>query len=277
MDGKTPDSKDQHTPGQSGTPHPEKDRVTGDIPDSNDQNTPGQPGTGKEKSAESTDPALTQLETIYKVDKLAKERKFLDYQLSPFFKRLEFLKAVSGLAGVLAALFTLGTLLFTINKWYNDNEQARLTKEDERFEKAVSMLQDASAGKRLGAIIALQGFFKKGDTLKHEQGVLSLTHAIGLETDPTVRNALLEVITSTDFNKINSAILDRGLASLINLNRSLAKEIEPLSSAIADTNNLLPRAIGISRAIAIFSGRASRPRTSTILFCLKLILARSYS
>jgi uncharacterized protein YjbI with pentapeptide repeats len=192
-------------------------------------------------------------EVKFRMQKLAQELKFLKYQTSSKYLRLEYLKALSGIGSVLAAIFTFGAVMFSVIKWSDDNKQARIAREDDRFSNALAAISDPLAQKRLGAAITLKSYIDQGDKVKISQVVLSLTNALAYENNATTRNGILDVLRSLDFDLIDSATQTGGLKSLINLDKSLAHQLDlfephPPQAASASMDAIE----GLSAAIGIF-------------------------
>jgi uncharacterized protein YjbI with pentapeptide repeats len=203
-----------------------------------------------EKAAEMTSPDE---EAKFRIEKLAQELKFLKYQTSRKYFAIEYLKALSGIGSVLAAIFTFSAVIFSVVKWSDDNKQARIAREDDKFSIALAAISDPLPQKRLGAAITLKSFIDQGDKVKISQVVLSLTNALAYEDNATTRNGILDVLRSLDFNLIDTGTQTGGLKSLVNLDKSMAHQLQLFWPHSPKSPYLSTDAIqGLSSAIAIF-------------------------
>lgn len=162
-------------------------------------------------------------EQEFKVKKLEQELKFLAYQNSKKFLKLEWIKALSGLGSIFAALVALGTVIFSVIKWTDDNKELRLSRKKEEFSKLIALTQDLSPQKKVAAFIALRSYLDKNDSVANSQIIMSLTTAMSFEDNYHTRNVLLDVLKKLDFSIVDTVTLKQGLTSLVASNRAIAE------------------------------------------------------
>lgn len=198
-------------------------------------------------------------EQEFKVKKLEQELKFLAYQNSKKFLKLERIKALSGLGSIFAALVALGTVIFSVIKWTDDNEELRFSRKKEEFSKLIALTQDLSPQKKVGAFIALRSYLDKNDSVANSQIIMSLTTAMSFEDNYHTRNVLLDVLKELDFTIVDTVTLKQGLTSLVASNRAIAElkslnGIKNITVASADSSAypILNKLAFLNNAIEVF-------------------------
>jgi hypothetical protein len=98
------------------------------------------------------------------------------------FKIIEWLKASAGLAAVIALFIAF---------YFNSRQLAQLaaSRDDERFDKAVSRLGSQSPSERIAGLAGLQLFLEPSQRSRHEAVLLFMANAVAVEKDTTERDA----------------------------------------------------------------------------------------
>ncbi|QEM12960.1 hypothetical protein [Mucilaginibacter rubeus] len=159
-----------------------------------------------------------------KIDKLNEEIKILEYQTSKKYKNQESLKAFASIASAATVIVSLVAIGFSIYQYYQTSKLTLDSKKEDRLAAALANIGDTVVRKRLTGVIALKSFISVGDSLKNTQALLSLAHALGIESDGDIRGSILEVFSSDDMRKVDTSILKEVTKSLIIINRKLYLE-----------------------------------------------------
>jgi len=137
-----------------------------------------------------------------------------DWQASWKYEVIEWLRASAGLAAV------LGLFASVI---YNSAQLSQLaaSRDDERFDKAVSRFGSLNATERLTGLVGLQLFLEPSHKDKHHAVLLFLGDALAIEKEPTVRSAILDVFVSLSKYRIDQAVLNDALTAERDRNRGI--------------------------------------------------------
>jgi uncharacterized protein YjbI with pentapeptide repeats len=165
---------------------------------------------------------------------------------------MEWMKAASGPVAVLGLI--ISTIITSLQMG-----AAREAGLEDRFQKQVTHLGSSSATEKLTGVAGLS--FILGDRTeakRHREAVSFLVNALAVETDATVRGAIVEVIGQLDArNPDQAAVASDALQLLISRNRQMtrlhhfsAEELAPNGAeasqqlgTIVDTGNLIARLI----------------------------------
>jgi uncharacterized protein YjbI with pentapeptide repeats len=102
----------------------------------------------------------------------------------------------------------------------NINE-SRLSRDDERFDKAVARLGGSSAPERLAGVAGLALYLSPQQRQRHRATLSFLVNALAVEQDPTVRRELLDTLSRLTPSVVSQYDLDGALERLRDRNRGL--------------------------------------------------------
>jgi uncharacterized protein YjbI with pentapeptide repeats len=142
--------------------------------------------------------------------KLQLETLELEQKTSGWSRFLEFLKAAAGIAA-LAALF-VGFLQL---------RDARRSRDDERFDRAVSRLGSASATERLSGVAGLELFLEPGHSERHRATLRFLVNALSSEKDANVSASIVSSLSRLRPSQVRLGDLNDALEALRDRNRTL--------------------------------------------------------
>jgi uncharacterized protein YjbI with pentapeptide repeats len=128
--------------------------------------------------------------------------------------RFEILKAIGTF---LTSLGIIGTLWLGIAQ----QRQNRLSRDDERFERAVTRLGSSQVAERLTGLAGLRPFLQGEDQTRQTNALNYLVNAGVIEADPTVRSAIENLFDSISDFKLDTSVLDEGLTSARDRNRAV--------------------------------------------------------
>ena len=186
--------------------------------------------------------------------KVTAERIVLELQASRRFQRREDIKALAGLAGVLAAIVAIGGLLFS---WDSSQQQEALDREvriDTRLDRAFERLASTSSADRMSAVTVLQSFLPEQKYSRDSLILMTLTNALSIEDDPMVRNYIVRALTATDRELIAETSQREALENLIDISRALVvegdlKNSRRLAARLPARGGLEVRAHNVAQAI----------------------------
>lgn len=110
-------------------------------------------------------------------------------------------------------------------------EQASGTREDERFDKAISRLAGSNATERLPGLAGLQLFLDSDYKSCHRATLEFLANALAVEGDDTVRNAILTVLARLKPGQIDHPDLTYVVEKLRDETRNILEEQQTVSLA----------------------------------------------
>jgi len=157
--------------------------------------------------------------TALEVEKLALEKRLLQRQLS----RQGLLMAWLQSAAVPAALVGASVAFFV---GFSQLQQGAHNQAADRFDKALTRLASTRPDERMTGISGLE--FTLGDRnnpLLQKQALRFLINGLSLETDTRVRGAILDVLADLEPGQPSQAVLDEGLRTAVERNRSLTRAI----------------------------------------------------
>jgi uncharacterized protein YjbI with pentapeptide repeats len=159
-----------------------------------------------------------------KEPRITLEQVQVNWQKSWKFEAIEWLRAAAGLAAILGLFATV---------IYNSTQIAQLTasRDDERFDKAVTRLTSSNPTERLTGIVGLRLFLTPHYQSKHEAALLFLADAVAIEKEPTVRSAILHVFASLAQYDIDPQIKNHVLIVELERNRSILANLRSQSEA----------------------------------------------
>jgi uncharacterized protein YjbI with pentapeptide repeats len=140
--------------------------------------------------------------------KLGLETQLLERQIRYWWLNLIPMLTI---AGVVVTLF-LG--LLQIN-------EGRRSRDDERFDKAVTRLGGLTASERLAGVAGLGLYLEPREKAQHRPALHFLINALAVEPDPTVRGELLDTLSRLTPTVISQDDLNDALERLRDRNRSL--------------------------------------------------------
>ena len=177
------------------------------------------PQPGAVESASSSDKEMEREEASERIVKIKLEQDQIRKQLSRSGRIMEWLKASAGVAAI------LGLFITSFFSW-QQIRQGSVSRDEERFDKAITRLGSQNASERLTGLAGLQLFLTKSQEAKHEATLLFLVNAAAVEKDSTVRSALLNVFESIDQNAIDREALNKTLEAARDRNRSALRTLQ---------------------------------------------------
>ena len=132
------------------------------------------------------------------------------------FKAIEWLKGLAGLAAIVGLFVAF---------FMNSRQLAQLaqSRDDERFDKAVSRLGSPNPSERLTGIPGLERFLNSSEPERQASALQYLVNAAVIEPDGTVRTAILDVFSGLSESHTARDALNAALASARDRNRAILK------------------------------------------------------
>lgn len=150
-------------------------------------------------------------EDVLRKRKLALETQVLGQQVK---WRIEIFKAVTGPVAIAA----LGVTIFL---GISQLREARQSRDDERFDRAVARLAGSTATERLSGVAGLGLYLEPQQKARHRATLRFLVNALAVEQDPTVRGELLDRLSQLTPTQVSQNDLNDALERLRDRNRSL--------------------------------------------------------
>lgn len=172
--------------------------------------------TVSEERKEALSSDLQDVEARARIEKLELEKGVLRRQLSSKFLWLEWAKALAGPVAILG-------LLWTIFVGYKQLNQAMWSRDEERFDKAISRLGSTNSLERLTGLAGLKLFLEPSQKGRQEATLNFLINVLAAEKEPTVRSAMLDILSKVTPSNVGQVTLDHTLVALRDRNRSLWK------------------------------------------------------
>lgn len=153
-------------------------------------------------------------ETTERIGKLKLEQQELRFQGSWKGRAIECLKAAAGVAAIVGLGITF---------WATNRQLAQLaaSRDEERFDRAVSRLGSDNAAERLAGVSGLQLFLDPAHTSRQRATLLFLVNAAAVEKDATVRGAILDTFTSLRQYRVSRQVLNEILTTARDRNRGI--------------------------------------------------------
>ena len=151
------------------------------------------------------------------------------WQRSWQFKIIEWLKASAGLAAVIALFIAL---------YSNSRQLAQLaaSRDDERFDKAVSRLGSQNPSERIAGLAGLQLFLEPSQRRRHEAVLLFLANAVAVEKDTTVRSTMLDTFAHLRQYHVDPEVLNHILAAERDRNKGILEYLHARFRARLEEN-----------------------------------------
>jgi uncharacterized protein YjbI with pentapeptide repeats len=163
-------------------------------------------------------PPDTQKQNL-EIEKLIRERKLLDRQLSTQGLLIEWLKAAAVPVTLLGAILAFYT-------GFGQLQQASRSQAADRFDKALTRLSGDRVEEKLTGISGLQLFLGSQDVQFQEQTLQYLVNALSLEKDDRIQGAILDTILGIKPEIVPQAALNSALSNVIARNRNLTELID---------------------------------------------------
>ncbi len=145
------------------------------------------------------------------------ETQKLEYDLGSG-RRLEWIKAFG-------PYFTGLGLFVTLGLGISQLRQSQQSREDERFERAVTRLASQQTAERLTGIAGLQQFLTSSDSQRQESTLTFIVNAAVIEENQTVRTALLDVLDRLVGYSMQKSALDSAIVTARDRNRAILKRL----------------------------------------------------
>jgi uncharacterized protein YjbI with pentapeptide repeats len=130
------------------------------------------------------------------------------------------LQFIQALTPPITTAITLGALIWTIHAGIVQMGQTQNAQDQDRFDKAISRLGSQSVNERLTGVAGLSLFLGKGQESRHAATLRFLASALVIESDPNVRNSILDTFSHIDTTGVDQNARDEGLRTLVEANRS---------------------------------------------------------
>ena len=175
-----------------------------------------------EKSVEEQERELDLQIKQVQLQKLEAERDEAKYRTSKGFRRNELIKGYGAIAGALAGIAAVGSLVWTIWQGVNQLELQREERTYARIENAIRDLNSDSSKLRLYAVSALRIFLRDTGRSERDAEILSaISYALATEKELRIRESMISLIDSIDVNTTAHVDLEKMLAELVSLSRSV--------------------------------------------------------
>ncbi len=158
------------------------------------------------------------------IEKTRLETRLLAQQLTPSYRRRESFKTLISASSLIIAFVTVIGGFLSVGNWFLEQKKTRQARDEERLDRALTMLADESPGKRLAGVISLRSFTSENNDTLNTQVLLALSGRLALEDSAAVRDAILFSIEDLDAKVVSAAVLNRGLQSLAETSRSLSEK-----------------------------------------------------
>lgn len=178
----------------------------------------GSPPASK-TDAESTSGTPPRIEPSERLASQTLEQVQVSWQRSRQFKTIEWLKGLAGLAAIIGL-----AVAFLVNS--RQLAELAASRDEERFDKAVSRLGSQSPSERLTGLEGLKLFLEPSQKARHQPVLLFLANAVAIEKDATVRGAILDTFASLRQYPIEQQVLNDTLAAERDRNRSILKTLQ---------------------------------------------------
>lgn len=166
-------------------------------------------------------------EVDLRVDKLKLENEQLRFQASWRGGRaFEFLKALTGVAAVVAALGAIAGAIFTYRSATQQLARLTASQVEERFDRDTSRLGSDSPIERLEGVSGLQLFLDSPKTSLQLASLLFLVNAAAAEKDPTVRGAILDTMATLRKYRLPERVLNKALMAACDRNRGILESLQ---------------------------------------------------
>jgi len=131
----------------------------------------------------------------------------------------KFFEGFKAIGSIVAALGVIVTLFLA----FYQQGQNRVSRDDERFDRSVARVGSSQTAERLTGLAGLQQFLVSKDADREKSALLYLVNATTIETDPTVRSAMLDTFNSLRDLSLSPDALNAALQSARDRNRALFK------------------------------------------------------
>lgn len=149
------------------------------------------------------------------------ELALLEEQLTPAARRREWIKALASASGVILAVVALLGAVISAGEWFASQKKDRDVRNEERFERALTLLSEARPPQRAAALTTLGSFIDADNQQRDRQVLVSVANALPLEDDPSVRGAMVSFFDDIDPQVVGKLGLDAALKSLSYASREL--------------------------------------------------------
>lgn len=243
---------------------------------------------GNESESDEAVPRNVDEQKEASLEKLRLETQVLRQQLSPQFRFLEWLKALTAPIAILAFVWTIAT-------GFDQLRQEHVARDREAFDRAVTRLGSDKAGERLTGIVSLEAFLiyktpsrswtdlfsaKNANEGRKNAIVRHLVDATALEPDMAVRSALLDTISRLRRDEIGQTLLDEALRAVVERNRTLLfgwrgrfqnaaefyDEVTPSHAQLSEAE--LGRIYATSNAIILLLGQGAKTTNLADIYCV---------
>jgi uncharacterized protein YjbI with pentapeptide repeats len=127
---------------------------------------------------------------------------------------------------LITAVIALAGIIWTVYSGSRQLDDARQSRDDDRFDKAITRLAGSTAAERLSGVAGLGLYLEPQQKLRHRPTLRFLVSALAGEPDPTVRGQLLDTLSSLRTPQISQADLNDALDRLRDRNRDLYAQLQ---------------------------------------------------
>jgi hypothetical protein len=127
---------------------------------------------------------------------------------------------------LITAVVALAGIMWTVYSGSRQLDDARQSRDDDRFDKAITRLAGSTAAERLSGVAGLGLYLEPQQKPRHRPTLRFLVSALAGEPDPTVRGQLLDTLSSLRTPQISQADLNDALERLRDRNRDLYAQLQ---------------------------------------------------
>lgn len=195
--------------------------------------------------------------------KLRAERRKLRREIDPSARRLEWFKAIGGFSGFVAAIIATIGLMVSTRQWSESTRLAQQQRVDERVDRLLQSLNDASPETRFLTVATLDSFARNEDDKRHvAQIAATLANTLAVEQAILVRQELLVTL-----HHLGGVMTPRDreatVATLITADRMLKLSFAPGAATPADDPQTRAAAVGMAIADLVRQGAHPRDLSDT--------------
>jgi uncharacterized protein YjbI with pentapeptide repeats len=207
--------------------------------------------------------------------KLIAEIRLIRQQLSDSTKRIEWLKAIAGLAGVVTAFVALLGIYTSISRFQEEEKTKITVQQVQQLNRSIEQLADTNIGKKLAGISTIESFMRTGDRTTQEQILSVLISILSVEESKPARDAIISSFRSDIYNDVDGGVKENALKKLTDISRSLVIQgslrKNRISHALrpAESDTIEAKAKSVSQAIVSLIGHGNSFTDFNGIYCVQ--------